>query len=159
MRERADRRRQTPIRAALRADSALQPKIQDGIRALGTRADVLHDGIKQDFGDSLNLDTALRASHPNAHRWDYLLGHAPTRNVIAVEEHSAHTSEVPVIVDKKRAARDQLQGHLRDGRSIARWYWVASGAVQILDLEKARRRLDQHGIVFAGGKLLGRHLL
>jgi hypothetical protein len=151
-------RARTPIRAALRADSRLQPHVQDGLGALAKDSDVLHERLRQDFGDSLDTDTALKSAHPKEHRWDYLLGHTPSRKLIGVECHSANTSEVSVIIAKKRAAESQLRPHLRNGVFVSCWYWVASGTVQIHDLDKARRRLDQAGIELVGRRVLAKHL-
>jgi hypothetical protein len=148
----------TPIRAALRSESTLQAAVHDGIDALEGNRDILHEKIRPAFGDSLGLDAALERPHPSDHRWDYLLGHKSSCKLIAVEPHSAHTSQVPVLIAKKKAALEQLRPHLRDGQSVDHWLWVASGSVQILDLDKARRRLDQHGITFVGRQVLARHL-
>ncbi len=159
MRKRRRSAGQTPIRAALRSSSTLRASVYDGIDALerGHR-DILHDQIKRDFGDSLNLDDALQRAHPGSNRWDYLLGHEPSQALVGMEVHSAHTGEVSVLIAKKQDALDQLRGHLRDGQRVDRWLWVASGSVQILDLDKVRRKLDQHGITFIGRQVLARHL-
>lgn len=149
---------QTPLRGALRADSQLQRDVKTGLGALRDTS-TLHEDIRRDFADSLDLDSALQAAHPNDPRWDYLLGHAPSRTLIGVEVHPATSGEVTVIIAKKQAAQCQLQRHLRDGKTVARWIWVASGAVAMLDIDKARRRLDQNGVAFAGRELLARHLL
>lgn len=41
---------------------------------------------------------------------------------------------------------------------VRRWFWVASGRVQFADTERARRRLDEHGIRFVGKVLQARYL-
>jgi hypothetical protein len=142
----------------LRSDSTLQAVVRDGIDALKGKRDILQEDIRPALGDSLDLDAALESDYPNDPRWDYLLGHTPSRKLIGVESHSAHTREVSVLIRKKQAALEQLRPHLRDGHSVDHWLWVASGNVQILDLDKARRRLDQHGITFVGRQVLARHL-
>jgi hypothetical protein len=62
------------------------------------------------------------------------------------------------VIAKRQAALVQLREHLREGKSVSEWFWVASGRVDFLDIEKARYRLDQNGIKFVGKKLLKKHL-
>lgn len=115
-------------------------------------------GIRADFADSLELDEAVRQDRDRENRWDYLLGHAPSDEVVAVEPHSARQDHVTKIIKKRAAARDQLREHLRDGARVAKWLWVASGEVQFADTDRARRQLDQHGIEFVGTRVMARHL-
>jgi hypothetical protein len=115
-------------------------------------------GIRNAFGDSLDIDSAFEPGHENENRWDYLLGHAPSRTIVALEPHSAKADQISTIIRKKDAASDQLRPHLRDGARVADWFWVASGDVDLPDTDKARRRLDQHGIRFVGKRLLEKHL-
>ncbi|MBK8232670.1 MAG: hypothetical protein IPK72_19330 [Candidatus Eisenbacteria bacterium] len=105
--------------------------------------------IRKDFADSLDIDAGLLEGHEQENRWDYLLGYSPTQAVVAVEPHSARTDEITTLIRKKAAAREQLRSHLQDGTRIAVWIWVASGDVQFADTEKAQRRLDEKGIIFA----------
>jgi hypothetical protein len=143
----------------LRSDSTLLPSVKEDLGAL-TDADrgFLDEEVRPTFADSLDLDGALRSDHPTSSRWDYLLGHVPGHALVGMEVHTASTGEVSVLIDKKRAALDQLRPHLRAGRSVDHWLWVAAGSVKILDLDKARQRLDQHGITFVGKKVLAKHL-
>ena len=55
-------------------------------------------------------------------------------------------------------ALQQLQGHLKTGARVADWFWVASGKVDFLPLEKAHMRLASSGIRFIGTRLLKKHL-
>ena len=87
-----------------------------------------------------------------------MLGHAGSAQVVALEPHSAKQDEISTVIKKKEAARQQLQDHLRKGKGVARWIWVASGTVHFANTEKARRRLDQNGIKFVGRKVLARDL-
>ena len=133
--------------------------MQDGLGAVKAEHHAyLDEELRSEFADSLELDESLRAGREQENRWDYLLGHSPTAVVIAVEPHHATQDQISTIVAKKRAARDQLQSHLRPAALIMSWLWVASGKVHFADTEKARRRLDQHGIQFVGRKVLRKHL-
>lgn len=151
--------KKTPIRSSLEPTSSLHDKVCDGIQAM-TRShrDYLADDVRGDFADSLDLDGAMRANHDQENRWDYLLGHTRSAAVVALEPHSARQGEISTVIKKKEAARQQLQGHLKQGKGVARWLWVASGKDHFADTEKARRRLDQRGIRFVGRKVLKRDL-
>lgn len=151
--------RKTALRAALKQGSSLGPLIVDGLGAIqGADRKCLDEAVRSDFSDSLNLDAALESQHQEEHRWDYLLGYAPTGNVIAVEPHSGRDDEVSVVIAKCIAARRQLALHLRDGARIERWLWVSSGGVRFANTEKTRRLLDQHGIQFVGTRIFRKHL-
>ena len=62
------------------------------------------------------------------------------------------------MIAKRAAALEQLRPHLKPGTRITEWLWVATGAVQFAETEKARRRLDQNGVRFVGGTVLEKHL-
>jgi hypothetical protein len=147
------------LRGIFEPTSVLLERIQDGLGAMraGDR-DCIEIELRPEFGHSIDLDEALREGHDREHRWDYLLGHEPTSAVIAVEPHSAKDDELSRVIAKRKAARDQLSGHLRANGRIAVWLWVASGRVRFADTEKTRRILDQNGIQFAGTRVLRRHI-
>lgn len=149
----------TPVRSLLKEDSSLQGAVKDGLGAVtkGHR-DYLDVAIRDQFSDSLELDAAMHLGHEEENRWDYLLGHHPSEQVVAVEPHSAKQDEISTVIRKREAARQQLKTHLKNGKSIAKWLWVASGKVHFADTEKARRRLDQSGIEFVGTRISAKHL-
>lgn len=153
------RRSRTPIRSALVNGSTLHGQILDSLGAVKNgHRDYIDQSVRNVFADSLDLDAALQAVHPNDNRWDYLLGHTPTRAVIGLEPHSAKQDEVATVIAKRDAALVHLRDHLRVGVRIASWLWVASGKVHFADTEKERRRLDQRGITFTGTRVLEKHL-
>jgi len=114
--------------------------------------------VRAAFGDSLALDDAMLAGHEQENRWDYLLGHTSSGAVVGLEPHSAKQDQVSTVVNKRKAAKDQLQDHLRPGQTVSRWYWVASGDVFFADTDRVRFQLDQNGIEFVGKRLLLKHL-
>lgn len=151
--------KKTPVRSALRKDSTLLPLVADGLGAVkSAHRNYFDTAIRQTFADSLDLDKAMQTGHEQANRWDYLLGHAPSGSVVAVEPHSAKQDEITTVINKRVAAREQIQGHLSDGARVTKWLWVASGKVHFAKTEKAIRRLDQHGIEFVGTKITAKHL-
>jgi len=155
----AARKKNTPVRLALRDDSALHKGVRDRTGAVKTtHRSHLAENVRESFGDSLDLDAALQQDHPNENRWDYLLGHTPSGQVVGVEPHSAREDEITTVINKRRAALQQLVAHLKPRARVSRWIWVASGKVRFADTEKVRRRLDQNGITFAGARVVPKHL-
>ncbi|MBK6727366.1 MAG: hypothetical protein IPG63_08930 [Xanthomonadales bacterium] len=149
----------TPIRGALKNDSTLQGSVQDGLAAVeNPHKKYFSTEIRADFADSLEIDRNLRPGREQENRWDYLLGHAPSGEVIAVEPHSASQGEISTVIRKRTAAREQLREHLRDGARIAKWLWVASGKVHFVATEKVKLQLDQNGIEFVGAAVMAKHL-
>lgn len=154
------RSKNTPVRSALRAESTLLPLVKNGMEALQKKDRAFFDTtIRLSFSDSLELDDAVKLGREQENRWDYLLGHDPSGDVVAIEPHSAKTDEITTVIKKKSAAREQLKAHLAEGKKVARWLWVASGKVHFADTEKARRLLDQQGIQFVAPRVAAKHLL
>lgn len=151
----------TPVRDALVPTSPLLERVKDGLQALTKdhRAKIDQHIVKE-FADSLDLDAALQPQFPNDNRWDYLLGHGPSRKVVGFEPHSAKDAEVKSLVKKKKAAMAQLTGHLKQGRKVAAWLWVAgeNGKVKFAKTERIQRQLDENGITFVGKQLRKEHL-
>ncbi len=159
IRKQKKRKKSTPVREAIKDHSAILQFVQDGIGAVKRiHRRYLADDIRPKFGDSLDLDAALQQDHPEENRWDYLLGHTASTQVVGVEPHSAKQDEITTIINKRRAAKQHLAAHLKPGARVSKWIWVASGKVHFADTEKARRRLDQDGIEFAGAQVLAKHL-
>jgi hypothetical protein len=148
----------TPIRAALVEKSSLRTAVVDGFAAVEkSHRPLFEDSIRTRVADSLDLDAAIRPGHERENRWDYLLG-LDDQAIVAVEPHSAEEGEIPVLIKKLEAAKDQLRPHLKTTARIQAWLWVASGKVHFVDTEKVRRQLDQKGIRFVGTKVLPKHL-
>lgn len=148
----------TPTRNAFLEKSPLQSRIADDLNAIKKKdRDCFEPTIRGEFADSIDIDEAFKTGRENENRWDYLLGHEPSQQVIAVEPHSAKNDEVKTVIRKRQAAREHLEGHLREDVRISKWLWVASGAVHFANTEKTRILLDQNGIEFVK-KVLKKHL-
>jgi hypothetical protein len=149
----------TPIRNILSDTSALRSKVANSLGALrGADKKLIHENVRTQFADSLEIDDNLRQGNDRENRWDYILGHGPSTLVIGLEPHTATTSEVSSVVAKRKAALVQLRPHLKGGASVAEWFWVSSGRVDFVPHEKQVNRLAQSGITFVGSMLLGKHL-
>lgn len=148
-----------PLSSSFAATSFLRDKVRNGIAAVASAdRSLLHDEVKNRISESLDLDTELQATYPTQHRWDYLVGDSLTASVVAIEPHTAGTGEVGEVIAKKRAAVNQLSGHLNASARVRKWIWVSSGPVQIFPLDKVGFRLDQAGITLAGRIVLPKHL-
>ncbi len=149
----------TPIRGALIEGSSLSSLVLDGLGAVeSAHRNYLDEKIRPLFADSLELDKAMEREHPNDHRWDYLLGHAPSGRVIAVEPHSARSDQVTTVIAKRAQALTHLRGHLRKDSKVAEWIWVASGRVDFSPFDRVKRRLDSAGIRFVGAQVKAKDL-
>jgi len=147
-----------PVARALKG-SYLAAAIRDGIQAVpNDKRKHISEAVRADFLDSLDLDEATRPRHPTDARWDYLLGHAPSSRVVAIETHSAETSQVSRVIQKRTASLGHLQDQLGTGQHVAAWYWAASGRVDFVPHEKTVLRLSENGIQFVGGRLEAKHL-
>lgn len=147
-----------PLSRALKG-SYLAASVRGGIQALpGEKRRHLAEAIRPDFADSLDLDTASKSRHPTDPRWDYLLGHAASFQIVAVETHPADTSQVASVILKRTATLGHLRDQLTGGDTVAAWYWAASGRVDFVPHERTILRLAQSGIEFVGGRLEAKHL-
>ena len=157
--KKVQRGKKTPVREGLRGDSSLLSEVKDGLNAMkGKDRALLAQAVRPGFADSLDVDAALKAAYSQDNRWDYLLGHGSSAQIIALEPHSAKQDEISTVIKKRQAARDQLKGHLKASAKIAKWLWVASGKNQFANTEKTVIRLSQEGIEFVGGQLMAKHL-
>ncbi len=133
-----------PLTDALSAFSFLRDEVKEGLGALESPHKQLVDqSIRTHFSESLEIDENLREGQEQANRWDYLLGHEASAQLVGLEPHSATTGEVSTVIRKRDAAVQQLRPHLRSGRKVSEWYWVASGRVDFVPHDKADAR--QHG--------------
>jgi hypothetical protein len=147
-----------PVSRAL-TGSYLAAAIRDGIQAIPSeKRKHISESVRPAFLDSLDLDEASRPRHPSDARWDYLLGHSPSSQVIAIETHSAETSQVAKVIQKRTASLGHLQDQLGAGHRVAAWYWAASGRIDFVPHEKMVLRLSENGIEFVGGRLEAKHL-
>lgn len=139
--------------------SPLREAIRKGLGALESGHRSYVDGpIRTAFDESVDIDAALKSEAPTDNRWDYLLGHDESSEVVGLEPHSANTKEISVVIAKKKAALDQLRPHLKSGKRVARWFWVASGKTSFLPHEKCVLQIQQAGIDFVGRSLKEKNL-
>ncbi len=149
----------TPIRSGLMASSSLQHLVCDGLQAVERpHLKLIEEDVRSRFADSLDIDKAFHDGHEQENRWDYLLGHADSRQIVGLEPHTANNSAVSVVIKKRAASLQHLRGHLNAGVFVTQWFWVASGKVDFTPMDKALLRLTASGIDFVGKALLAKKL-
>jgi hypothetical protein len=103
---------------------------------------------------SVDLDEALKESHPHDNRWDYGVGIAidkKTDDVIWIEVHPASSHHIEEVLKKHR----WLLGWLASsapllGQMNAKFVWIATGKVSIPQGSPQRRRIGELDIHLAG---------
>lgn len=142
------------LRVLLRQESTLRDWVQPGIQAL-SRADRRRIELARAnvVVDSIGLDAALKGEHPSTARWDYWIGvRSSTGPLVAVEVHPANEGEVKGVIAKKHWALDVANKHLPN-KSVAAWYWIASGKTSITTNSRESRQLADAGIELVGSRL------
>jgi len=138
--------------------TALNGACQAGLQALDPRdrQRVAARDPKSLLG-SVNLDAALKETHPDDPRWDYLVASMEsTATPIAdwIEVHPANSHHVDEVIRKLRWLKPWLTEHAPDLAKLhARHHWIASGPVALLPNSPQRKKLAAAGIRFAGKHL------
>jgi hypothetical protein len=135
-----DRRRERASMPTFKACIAATQHLEwrPGLQAI-TSAEGGGQVTGQDPGSLLGgaaIDTDSRALHPNASRWDYVIGYARASGAHAyfIEVHSAETTDVSVVEKKLKwllddyLRADSQQALAKLPREL---HWVASGRINI----------------------------
>lgn len=111
----------------------LRPGLQALVRSEGA-SQVLASNPKKLLG-SANIDRDCRAAHPQATRWDYVIGYERSGEPVAhfVEVHSAETSEVSKMSRKLNWLCEYLAQppQAKLARLRREFHWVQSGRFNI----------------------------
>ncbi len=111
----------------------------------------------ESLAGSVDLDSALASSHPDAARWDYGVGLRDGRGretVTWLEVHPATSRGAEEVCRKHRWLTQWLDVSAPLLKKMPRQFvWVASGNVHIPLNSPHRRRLAAQGIRFAGRML------
>lgn len=106
---------------------------------------------------SVDLDAALRPSHPNDPVWDYGIGwneNADADSVIWLEVHPANAGHVDEVLSKLEWLRTWLSETAPLCRRMPGMFvWVASGAVALPQNSPQRKKIAARGLHFAGQRL------
>lgn len=139
-------------------------KLRDGLQAVkkGEGKDRISASNPDHLLGSVNIDDDFQATHPNANRWDYVVGYDRGGTAIAhfIEVHSAETSEVSTVEKKFQWLLEFLAapGHERLRGLSSEFHWVASGRVKIPphlpQSKKLHVTLRKRGLKFSGKNLI-----
>lgn len=109
----------------------------------------------RELAGSADVDAALAATLPNAHRWDYVVGKNIGKSLLAhwIEVHPASSTKNIAEVERKLA---WLSGWLR-GSPLGKYpkdvVWVASGKSSYNTRSPVIKALAAKGCRFVGGHL------
>jgi hypothetical protein len=119
-------------------------------------ADHVSSARPRELSGSVDVDTALVATLPNAHRWDYVVGKTAGNVITAhwIEIHPASSTKNIAEVEKKLAwLSEWLHGNPL-GQYPKYVVWVASGKCTYNMRSPAIKALAAKGCRFVGGHLM-----
>ena len=104
---------------------------------------------------SADVDSALQASEPDAHRWDFAIGYRHTNQqkdwIYWIEIHTANDKEVKVVLAKLHWLKDWLAGAGNLLNGFRRDYiWVSSGATSFTLNAPQLKQFAQLGLQHKG---------
>ena len=129
---------------------------KSGLQALTTTdAGRIHCDQPRLLSGSVNIDSALVRTMPNASRWDYAIGvkrNQISDEVIWLEVHPASsTGEVDNVLAKLNWLRNWVAQNAPNLDILPREYvWVSTGPVAFSSNSPQHRRLAASGLRFAG---------
>lgn len=94
------------FRQAVEETEEIKNGYQNGLKALGKYSNKVELGDTKKCEGSVAIDDCTESLYPQENRWDYVLGYKG--NAYFVEIHSAHTSEVSVVLKKLQWLKDWL---------------------------------------------------
>lgn len=144
------------FRKAVGQTPHLQNAWKPGLQALRAqdRPHVVPEDPRQLQG-SVDVDNALQHRQPNAHRWDFAIGHRHENRqkdfIYWVEVHTAADKQVKVVLKKLNWLRSWLE---RDGNLLDQFdrefVWVSSGATTFTLDAPQRKQFAQYGLEHKG---------
>lgn len=143
------------FRKAVEETAPLEGHLKKGLQALQAahRAQIKCRDARSVVG-SVNLDDALKSSHPNEPRWDHAIGLWSSKHhgeaVAWVEVHPAPSTHIDEVLEKLEWLREWLKG---EGMKLANmpragFYWLASGGrVAITPHSLQARKIAAKGLL------------
>lgn len=138
------------FRKAVAGTAEIADDLHDGLDALSKahKSSIIAPDAKRVTG-SVDIDTALQPTYPNATRWDYAIGYRINNKddkAFFVEYHRAKADEVPRVLRKKQWLEDWMRGKAIDRLHPRRFVWVSAGGIKIPRNAPQWRRLHAHGL-------------
>ncbi len=142
------------FKKAVKATPHLQNAWMPGLGALRAqdRPHISAEDTRKLTG-SADVDGALRAHQPNAHRWDFAIAYRHSNRqqdcVYWVEMHTAIDKEVKVVLAKLHWLQTWLAA---DGKLLTQFecdfVWVSSGATSFTSTAPKVKLIAQHGLQY-----------
>jgi hypothetical protein len=116
------------FKIAVKSTKDIANAYHSGLNALGSYSKKIVVSNKDLLEGSVDIDGCTAAKYPQANRWDYVFSH--NADVYFVEVHSAHTSEVSVVIKKYKWLIDWLNQQAPDLKKLIKnkspFYWIQS---------------------------------
>jgi hypothetical protein len=107
----------------------------------------------------VNVDEALRQTHPTDSRWDYAVGLAVNRSTdfaLWIEVHPANSLHVDTVIKKRRWLRSWLQAAGAELKKITpgrNYVWLATSPVALPQNSSQRKKLAEEGVQLRSQRL------
>src|SRR5579885_1606851 len=140
------------FRKAVEATGSVAAHYRAGLQALPKRdADCIQCANTKRLTGSVNVDDALKATEPNAPRWDYGIGHRRGNNEVAiwVEVHPASSDGIKDMLSKLKWLKGWLHRKAPKLAALTQndYYWVATDAtIAITPASRQAKRLAAAGL-------------
>lgn len=138
------------FRTAVRDTDEIAPSLRSHLDALKkAHQNRIHARRPSRATGSVDIDAALQAAHPNAHRWDYAVGYRINNQedkAYFIEVHPAEAGEVSRVLRKMQWLQCWMQGKAVDEVRPREFVWVSAGGNKIPPNSPHQRRLNGHGL-------------
>jgi hypothetical protein len=118
---------------------------QNGLKALGNYSNKVELGVTKKCEGSVAIDDCTERLYPQENRWDYVFGYKG--EAYFVEVHSAHTSEVSVVLKKLQWLKDWLNSKAPEIKKLRvkdkAFIWIQTNGNHILTNSKLSKILVQ----------------
>lgn len=121
---------------------------QNGLKALGNYSNKVELGDTKKCEGSVAIDDCTESLYPQENRWDYVFGYQG--DAYFVEVHSAHTSEVSVVLKKLQWLKDWLNSKAPEIKKLQAkdkaFIWIQTNGNHILPKSSQNRLLAEKGL-------------
>ncbi len=121
---------------------------QNGLKALGNYSNKVELGDTKKCEGSVAIDDCTESLYPQENRWDYVFGYKG--DAYFVEVHSAHTSEVSVVLKKLQWLKDWLNSKAPKIKKLQAkdkaFIWIQTNGNHILPKSSQNRLLAEKGL-------------
>lgn len=121
---------------------------QNGLKALGKYSSKVELGDTKQCNGSVAIDDCTASLYPQENRWDYVFSYRD--KAYFVEVHSAHTTEVSVVLKKLQWLKDWLNSKAPEIKKIQAkekaFIWIQTNGNHILPKSSQNRLLAEKGL-------------